>query len=204
MINIEDVYLSFLRARGKFFNRGYRLPKNPKNSIEKIKTKNEKNYKNLKTITLWFNTKWQNIDIEEYFNCGFELYKSFSYYKFLDDNIIKLYIQKDKIKKYEDNINKKEILNSFKFIKNYNVKNNLKDLKEYCLVKDGYEPLIIKEYVKNNINLIVLMYCVLKKYLSLENQLLDIDNIIKYKQYTLNFWNFLQECENKIKEDKNG
>jgi hypothetical protein len=113
------------------------------------------------------------------------LYKSFSYHNFLDDKIIKLYIQRDKIKKHENIKNKEDIINSFKYIKNNFNKYNITKLRDYCNIKENYEYLIVKDYIVNNINIIVLLYCVLKKYLTLDDQKIKIENIIKYKNQTL-------------------
>jgi hypothetical protein len=52
MLTEENIYVEYLKARGQYFNRGFRIPKNVLDSINKIKNKNEQNYKNLRTITL--------------------------------------------------------------------------------------------------------------------------------------------------------
>jgi hypothetical protein len=106
----------------------------------------------LTLITDYFNTKWSNIDPETYFDCGFNVLKSFSYVNFFDERIINLYKTKDKNKKREMTINKEEVKKSITFSKDFIAKNGIKNLKDYGRMRDGYESVPINHYLKNRIS----------------------------------------------------
>ena len=80
MIEIQDTYLSFRGAQSRYLGRGFRIPKNWDSVWSKM---TKENVKQLELITIAFNTRWQNIDMDRYFDYGIELHgKAFSYSKF--------------------------------------------------------------------------------------------------------------------------
>jgi len=160
-MEIEEVYATYRKVQSLYLGRGYKLPKDIKKHIEEKMV--EKNRDNIVTLAHWFNTKWRNIDLEKYFEAGFELFgNTFSYNKFLDNKIVKLYIQLDKNKKRLMEINKKEIINSFKFIKeNY----GNAPLEHYCNMENGYMHLVVEDYLKNKIDKTLLTYLINYKYI---------------------------------------
>ena len=91
----QDVYVAYRKAQANHFSRGYRLPKDWDKHYQKMSTKNKNA---LTQVTHWFNTKWKEITPEEYFLCGFELLKTFTYHNFAYPPVIRLYIQRDKNK----------------------------------------------------------------------------------------------------------
>ena len=151
-----DIYIAFRKSQSEKNNRGFRIPKDWDNHFNNKMT--EYNRKNLKKITKFFNTKWNQINPELYFNCGFALFKSFSYNKFFDDKVIKLYIERDKIKKRDSIIKKKDLINSYKFVRKYMIKNNIKSIYRYCIKKNGYMKIPIKHYMDNNIDKFFLVW----------------------------------------------
>lgn len=203
-MQIENIYLTYLRMKAESKNRGYRLPKDPSLSIEKLKQKNEKNYEKLETLWKFFNTKWTDIDLERYFHCGFELFPNFTYVNFLNDKIIKLYIQKNKVEKFHTELNRKTLLKTFKYLKTYFKEHNINSLQEFCSIKEEFEHILIREYIKGNIDPYTLIYCILRKYAQLsveeKQRIYDIINkITTFKKYVLENWKLFMKLEEKIK-----
>ena len=97
MITELDVYTKFVKARAEFNNRGYRLPKDwVKYYTEKL-TKKQQDI--LLRMSKYFTTVWCDIDMEKYFECGFELYPRLNYHLFFNKNIMELYKRRDKLLK---------------------------------------------------------------------------------------------------------
>jgi hypothetical protein len=169
MITDFDVYCAYRKAQAKSKNRPYRIPKDwNKQRNEKM---SEQNLKWLDESVIHFNTRFCNIDIDEYMSCGFELLKTFTYKNFLDSRIIELYIQKDKIKKRKLLSTKKDIVRSLSTVKQYMINSPQKDgyssLQLFCKLKNGEQRVIVDEYNKNNIDPALFVYCMSKKYFEL-------------------------------------
>ena len=108
MNQIVDIYRQFRRAQAHKNNRGYRMPKDfDKHFSTKM---SEKNREALTLATKFFNTKWHNIDPYRFFECGFELFKTFSYTQFFDPRVINLYVTRDKNHKRELKVSKQEMI----------------------------------------------------------------------------------------------
>jgi hypothetical protein len=148
---IENIYYKFRKAQASYNNRGFRMPKDfEKHFKTKLSTVNQKK---LTKLTNWFNTKWNNIDPDLYFTCGFDLYKKrFSYIKFFEEKILLLYIQRDKNTKREARVTKEKLIESAKFIKKYMRDNEILSLQEYMDTNDGNQKLAVSHYLKNNID----------------------------------------------------
>jgi len=158
MYNIVNIYQEFRRAQAHANNRGYRMPKDfDKHFNTKM---SEKSREVLSLITKFFNTKWQNIDPYGFFECGFELFKSFTYTQFFDPRVINLYVQRDKNHKREMNINKQEISYSLNFVKEFITDNNIKDINEYGKLRDGNINLAVKHYLDNKIDKYLMVYLI--------------------------------------------
>ena len=82
----------------------------------------------VQNLTDNFNTKWSNIVPSLYFETGLNLWKTFSYPKFMDDSIFKKYVQKDKQIKRKK-IDRHHITKSFLYIKSQ--VNSLKEFTNY-------------------------------------------------------------------------
>ena len=204
MEKITEVYLAYLKMKGIINNRPYRLPKEPDLSIEKLRQSNQKNYDNLKTLSDYFNTKWQNIDMVKYVECGFKLFPNFTYINFLNDKILKHYIQLDKIQKFHETINKKTLLKSFKFIQSQLHELNLTSLKDYCKYHENEISLIIEHYLQSKIDSYVFVYILMKRYLNLSKEERDkvqnlLNRITEFKSTVQNEWELLEKMEDKIK-----
>lgn len=202
-MNIEDLYILFRRQQSLFLGRPYRIPKDVKVYIEtKFSTKNKEN---LKQLSLWFATKWQNIDPEKYIKYGFELFgKGFTYTKFFDDKLLNYYISKDKAEKYNQKHTKKELTDSIKFVVDYmkdkEKNNSFCFFQNYCKQKDGEKKVIIEHYLKNKISALFFVYMLFKRYiiLSEDEELLVplvISNQRELKYKILNLLDFLKKIE---------
>ena len=167
MLSEFDIYCFFRKEQSIFLNRPYRLPKNWDKHFSKLSNKNKEM---LTRITKYFNTKWSNIDPLLYFECGFSLFKkSFSYVKFLDEKIIKLYITRDKIKKRENIAVKNDMQNSIKFVRNYLNDTNNKLcilLTNYGKLKNGNISVAVEHYIENKIGKFFLVYLIMKGYIT--------------------------------------
>jgi len=121
--------------------------------VTKIPKISDDNLKIITDLTNLFNTKWHNIRISDYMKCGMELWKGFSYSKFLDERILKKYIKNDKTIK-RNSIGKEHIISSFKHLK----ENQYKTLKDYSTHRtEGiYTP--IYDYIHNHIDKILMGY----------------------------------------------
>ena len=107
----------------------------------------------LDTITAYFNTIWNNIDPERYFNIGFELFgKRFSYRRFMDRKILLQYIQYDKMVKREIRLIEDDIKSSVSFVKSFvSGKETGSKLIRYCSMKNGYLGIPVQHYLENKL-----------------------------------------------------
>jgi len=147
----QDIYNIFRRCQGKTRNSGYRLPKNWEEHYNNKMSKENK--EQLDKLTLFLNTKWNNIDPERYLSLGFELYgMRFTYRKFLDRKVLLHYIQQDKLTKREVGMVQEEIKSSVSFVKQYiNGSSRGSKLLRYCNEKDGMFGVPVKHYLNNKI-----------------------------------------------------
>ena len=151
MLNIKNVYTVFNEVRLSRSNKKFKLPKNWESKLLPdqidIFTK----------IYGYFLTKWSNIDVKRYMESGFDLYRRFTYKDILRPDIIKHYIEQDKVYKRRTKLSKRRIDNSFRYIE--------RDVKSFCILHDGNKNVIIEYYLKNKIDTLVLVYCIYHKYL---------------------------------------
>lgn len=160
MISTFDIYITFRKEQANFFNRGFRLPKDWDSHWAKMKA-NDREI--LETITVFFNTKWQDIDIERYFQSGFFVFrKKFTYTKFFDSRIIKDYVAKDKARKMNLSNIKKEFEKSLRFVINSGWK-----IPEYVRMSEGNMSFPVLHYIQGKIDISFLSYLVMKGMLKL-------------------------------------
>lgn len=203
MITRFDVYVAYRKAKANHDNKGFRLP----NDWNEYLTKKMKpqNREFLEKLTGYFNTTFSNIDIDKYMECGFQLWKTFSYHMFLRRNIIDLYKEQDKRRKRQIKIDMERIDTSMDFIKErvgdkkingYNL------LQVYCKIKEGAMRLIVSDYLKNDVDPLIFVYCIYYKYIKLT----DIER--EYCYNVVNRYRDLLEqmfqVENHIQEKENG
>jgi len=120
----------------------------------------DKNREALLLATNYFNTKWTNVNPYRYMQCGFELFKTFSYLKFFDPRVMRLYVQRDKNAKREMVVNKKAIVESVKFIKRFMKENNIRMTRDYLQLQNGHRKIIIDHYSHGNIDKYLLVWLV--------------------------------------------
>ena len=170
--DIEFVYVKFRKASSEFNNRPYKLPKDFKSHLYNRMSK--PNRENLIKITKNFITKWERINIEQYFRVGFKLFgRNFSYSKFLNEKIMIHYKDLDKNIKRDLSDNKKKFIKSAKFVKKYLKEKNI-TMVDYCNRKDGYISIIVRHYNNNYIDKIFVIWLIKsgKFYLSDEDKIL--------------------------------
>lgn len=153
-----DIYYNFRKAQSESKGRGFRMPKDFDKHLEKKFS--EKNRDALLMATNYFNTKWINVNPYRYFQYGFELFKTFSYIKFFDPRVMRLYIQKDKNIKREMDVNKRAIVESVKFVKRFMKEKNLHMLSYYLELQDGHKKLIITHYAQGYIDKYFLVWLI--------------------------------------------
>ena len=177
MFTDYEIYTQFRKAQSLAKGKPFRLPsdwdtfKNKRISVV--------NVTHLDRATGYFNTTWSNIDPLTYMQCGFELYKTFTYHMFLKPQIISLYIEKDKQKKRRIKINKESLLESIGFIRDTvgsKELNGYSKLQIYCKMMDGDQRVIINHYLHNNIDPLLFVYCIYYKYIKMN----DNDRILCY------------------------
>lgn len=168
MVTDQDVYFAFRKAQGNANGRGFRMPKDWGAFLEKMNA-NNKNW--LRQATIYFNTKYSNIDLDRYMECGFEVWKSFTYKHFLDDKVIQLYIQKDKTRKRQMEVSHREIEQSFNAISDYLMdkprRPGYTQLQNFCKFRDGELRICINMYVQGIVDAMTLTYCVNRGYIQL-------------------------------------
>lgn len=176
MITPYDVYIVFKNVESEIKKKGYRL--NTWENLSKNKL-NKSSRDNLQLAADYFNTVWQDIDIEDYMRTGFSLFKTFNFKSLLNPKIIKRYIHNDKTKKRKISIDDKMFVKSFKFVKNKIDKTTISDiLKEYGRDKEQ----AIQDYLYNKIDGGFLFYLICLGYINIEHA--DIDRLCYIK------WNF--------------
>lgn len=171
MISIQDVYISYRAAQSRYLGRPYKIPKQW-DSLWARMTK--VNVDSLEMIMKAFNTRWMNVNMDKYFDCGFTLHgKGFTYTKFFDRRVLLLYIENDKQTKRQ-NTNIKESHNkSLQFINEWmdkkEINENISIFKQYCMMSDGGMRAPIKHYIMNNIDKYTLVWLINHKYITLED-----------------------------------
>lgn len=195
---IQETYRAFRKAQAFHFSRGYRMPKDFEVHFEKM---SEVHKRALIKATQWFATKWSNINPYEYFLCGFELYKTFSYHMFFKKNIIKLYIEKDKNGKRKVETTKQGLIKSAMFVKEW-MKENGKTFNEYMRERDGNQRVVIDHYLKNKIDSAFMVFMI-RKGMMMDDQDRSYIPYIQERYRKINFAlndlkDFLVKLEEKI------
>jgi hypothetical protein len=159
----EYIYVCFRKAQAEANNRGYRIPKDFEKHLNERMS--DKNKNALILVTSWFLTKWKDIDPYRYFQCGFELFKTFTYVNFTDPRVMKYYIQRDKNIKRYNRLSKKRIIESLKFIKGYMVDKGVPSFGIYCLTYNQNRSLPVKHYLENKIDKFFIVWLMSEKLL---------------------------------------
>jgi len=157
-ITVEEVYVQFRKAQSESKSKPYRLPKDFDSFLKNKMSKQNKD--SLILITQFFNTKWVNIDPFRYFECGFELYKTFTYAMFFKTNVINLYKQRDKMLKRDLNDAKKGLIESTKFLLSYMKQENIPNLPAYCREKIDNRSLPCLHYLDNKIDKFFIVFLI--------------------------------------------
>ncbi len=197
----EYVYVCFRKAQAEANNRGYRIPKDFEKHLNERMS--DKNKTILILVTGWFLTKWQNIDPYRYFQCGFELFKTFTYVHFTDPRVMKYYIQRDKNIKRYNRLSKKRIIQSLKFVKDYMSDNGIMSFNIYCMTQKHNRSLPVRHYLENKIDKFFMVWLIKEKMVLLTDDERSIMPYIveSYRQIVDkldNIKNFLIEVRKKL------
>ena len=155
----------------------------------------------LELITKAFCTRWQNVDPDVFFDCGFRLFgKSFSYNKFYERKILLLYIENDKQRKRKDDNIKDVYEQSDFFVKEWmETKQYRKDVNLYrqygMMLQDGMKA-PIKHYLLNKIDKYMLSWLISNKFVCLEETEKNLIPLI-----IENYWSFSEDV-NKVINNK--
>jgi hypothetical protein len=168
MVTEYDVYYAFRRAQSLAKDRGFRMPKD----WDSFKLKmNPNNAQWLKEAAMYFTTTYSNVDLCKYMECGFEIWKGFTYKHFTDKKVIDLYIHKDKVTKWKLEVTQREIETTFNTIADYMLDKPWREgytaLQSFCKYRTGETRIIINTYVQGKIDIMTLAYCVYRKYIIL-------------------------------------
>lgn len=219
-MDILEVYTAFRKAQSKHYARPYRLPKDFEYYFNvKISPKNREY---IQKAVLYFSTRWRNINIDRYMRYGFELFgKQFTYAKFFDPRLLKLYIVKDKNEKREIKVNKKTIIESAKYVKRFlkpliSLDSNASPLTQYCRMTDGYQSVPVKHYIEGHIDKYFLIWLLKNGQLRMSDEdrsqtpyiaenyrdyLLVVDELDLFFMRVLTSINKKEDYVNKDKED---
>jgi len=168
MYEIENIYYYYRKAQSSIKGKGFRMPKNFEEHFNK--RMNSLTRESLRKATRYFNTKWSNIDPYNYFLCGFEVYKTFSYNKFFDEKILNLYIRRSNIKKREMVIKKKQMEKSVALLALYMKKFEISTLRGLCSKINGEgNHAIINLYIKDKIDKFTVCWLIMRGYLKLND-----------------------------------
>ena len=180
MITTWDIYVAFRKAQANFHNRPYRLPKDWDKHFAKMSKANQEA---IKLAADRFSTRWSNMDIDKFFEVGFDLIgKNFTYTKFFDTRVVNLYVERDKINKRNLDLRKTEMVKSAGFVLRMRGKGQLKN---YARERVGQESMAVKDYIKGHIDQFFLAWLIKEKYLLLEDaDRAQIPYIVeKYRNY---------------------
>lgn len=200
MYTVEDIYIAFRQAQSRANERPYKIPKDfDKFLNERL---SDQNRERLVLLTKTFNTKWRHIDVDKFFDCGFELFgKNFSYVKFFDRKVLNLYIEKDKNFKRSQRLTSIEIIEGLKFIQSYLKERNLFDIRvspllQYCHTKDNGQLAPIRHFLQNKISKYIIVWLISKRYLSLGDE-----DVILIPLISENYRTYLNEMKESWKSE---
>lgn len=166
MYTTWDIYCLYRKVQSRVKERGYRLPKDWDSHFNNKLKDNQR--ENLQKLTDFFNTKWQNIDPERYFEAGFQIYKNFTYHQFFDKKVIEMYKRLDKLQKRDIEASKKSIIDNVKYVLTQ-IEDDDKlqmwgPLKCYSRIKDSeYISKPINDYIDNKISTVFLTWLIYER-----------------------------------------
>lgn len=169
MYTTWDIYCIFRKVQSKGV---YRLPKDWNKHFNNKFGDKQKDC--LQKITDYFNTKWQNINPDRYFEVGFQIFKNFNYNQFFDKKIIEMYKRFDKLEKRNIEVNKKNIIENVKYVLTQVEEcDKLKiwgPLKYYCRIRDSnYISKPINDYINNYISTVFLTWIIYERMFTLND-----------------------------------
>ncbi len=179
--------------------------KQHKPSKKPIRIPSEETYRNrlgVKSLYIidrtsgYFNTIYSNLNLDLYIKCGFELFKTFNYTMLLHPKILERYKKNDKTLKRLVKTSNNRIFDSFTDI-------NL-PLRNYCKKYVGKQKLIITAYLQNEIDSIIVVYCIHNKLVTFndieEDYLYNIFN--QYDDWVRLMFRFEDYIEELDKENR--
>lgn len=194
----EEVYKAFRSARGIPF----RMPKDWQKKWESFKPEEREN---IRKMVRYLATTWQDINIDTYFRCGYELWKGFYINKWFAPQIINLYIQKSKNKKrIEENV-KRTLKNSFDFVLEFCKEKNIKSLNVYSRIRDDQKLIIMEHFVKDYVSKWFLVYMIQRRYCIMNQNdwdkvPFDMEKVREMKMELREYFQFTKKLEEEFNE----
>ena len=187
MITDLDIYVAFRKAQADYLSRPYRLPKNWEKFKERMA---KKNLEALDLATKKFNGVWYKIDPEKYFEAGFKLFgNKFTYIKFFEKKVMKMYISSDKMLKRDMTLSKKALIESAKFVKRYmstrDVNPKISLVRQYTVLYEGSMSLPVYHYIQGKIDQFFLVWLMRRGLVIVgEDERAQIPYIVeRYREY---------------------
>jgi hypothetical protein len=164
MIDELYIYQEYVRQRNNFTGQLRRIPK------RLSKTLSDKQIELLSTLSLYFNTKWRDIDLSLYFNAGFVVYqKKFYINKFLSPRIIRQYIAMDKSVKMISDSLLQDMRKSLAFVIEVTKEYQIDPLYAYSLMHLGNIPIVVEHYRQGKISSVFVAYFIAQGYLTVDD-----------------------------------
>lgn len=179
-----DIYVAFRKAQSEAKNRGYRLPKDWDNHFTYKLNKTAQD--NLIQLAEYLNSLWRNVELEKYMECGFEVFKGFSYHQFFNPKIMEKYRRNYRNEKLKEEANKKTLEKDVKFVKNFTKDkdtNGFTRVKYYGRLRENNLSIPIQHYIKGKISGYFIVWLISNGYLFLldNDRALITDITINYR-----------------------
>ncbi|MCK5018034.1 MAG: hypothetical protein KAS32_13340 [Candidatus Peribacteraceae bacterium] len=143
-----DIYHTFKTVEAKVKGKS---PK-PLTSDGYEKRISQKNKDLIQGVADQFNTRYSNVDLERYIECGFHHYKGFTYSLMQRDIVLNEYISRDSRIKRNATETALEVSQGLKYIN--------RSLEGYVEERDNIQRRIISDYLHNNIGGTIVTYCI--------------------------------------------
>lgn len=148
-----SVYQKYIEQKNIKSGKNQKIPK----TINKL---NKENFDKLEKISNYFNTIYQNINIDEYISTGFEIFENLKISHLDDNRIFQRYKNKDKKKKRDF-----DVIDDYQINKSLDhIKHNYENLLDYCKNENVIRQPIL-DYSQNKIDAVTLIFLIERKHL---------------------------------------
>jgi hypothetical protein len=195
-----EIYQEYVKRRNNFTGEPRRIPRSIPSSLT------GKKLDILNTLELYFNTKWINIDVAQYFDAGFDVYqKNFYVNKWLSPRIIQRYIARDKASKLISDSLVYDMSKSLKFVLEVTKEHSSVDpLYTYSRMYYNIIPASIEHYRQGKVSSVFIAYMISTGYLEVSDDIKPyIEPVVNnYREYIANMRKLNMNVKKMIKEIK--